>query len=325
MTKKSIYKTFWDTSSILKEEIPTIQDVLKSASKKRMVQTFISLEELNCNTRYSKKRKKQISKLVGKAVDDLRHLEITPSETYLVFPQATNEPMFGKTAIWKELQGYVPGFDWIDATLTTFEDLPKIASYASGSFSEFLEQYPKMNSGTYSMDFLSWEELASARVWLEGCRTVKDRYEFLAKVLYAATWFGFGYEEHKEEREEFMESIVEGMKEREVESEQYLDKGWDSVDYGFKPPSIDKIFGTSSMASKSRVIFYQHAEYVSFKPITRLYHMLEESKGKKRRVHPLEKQKQESDKEKRTEKSKSKDKSRAKAKKKAKKKPSKNS
>ena len=178
---------FWDRHELSWRELPTLQELLRTCDKDRLIQTVMSDHVLRAGTEdtASRKRKRSREKRLAGALDAMNSLAIKkkrnhakvllPEESFIVHAHSglierklsaslttVDNAFAAQHAIdtWKSHDAHIGDFVW-----------PQTIGYA-------LEP---------------WEKTLAARVWLGGSWCCRERYLVLASAFWEMTYYGFEY------------------------------------------------------------------------------------------------------------------------------------
>ena len=164
--------------------LPTLQDLLVCCDEDLLVRVVQDDHVLRSfgSEGAAPKRRRAVERRLRSTVSSMRHLPVKRKKgrSRLLMP-CESFVLQGRSGLIERRVG---------ARLLLLEDAPAAC--------RMLEEVGDLSDGSglpvrsYALD--PWELVLASRVWLEGCRCVRERYLVLASAFWEMTFFGFEYD-----------------------------------------------------------------------------------------------------------------------------------
>lgn len=164
---------FWNTKSVEWDSLPTVRKLLKCCDVDILVNVII---EVYYND--TKKNKKKLASRLKSIIEDLRKHKHKKSEKFCLFPIES---------FYEEGDGIF--IRNVEASLIAKEDFSKASAVLKNEGISGMSGDDYIIS--YGYEFEKWSTILGYRCWLGGDWSRKERYMFLANVLWELSFFGW--------------------------------------------------------------------------------------------------------------------------------------
>lgn len=179
---------FWEKQDLSWGELPTLQELLRSCDKDRLVQTIMSdhVQRAVAEDAASRKQRRSMEKRLAGTLDAMCHLTVKKKRNHslVLLPEESFIVQANSGLIERKLSAALTTIDSAFAVQCAI-DAWKSHDARSGDFS-----WPQTQG--YTLE--PWEDVLVAKVWLGGAWCCCERYLVLASAFWEMTYYGFEHD-----------------------------------------------------------------------------------------------------------------------------------
>ena len=192
----------WNIEVSAWEDLPTVSDLMRAADKKLLAREVVGMYVAD-GRKPSKKRLKRARKSMRRVIKEMRDIAPNKSDEWILTPKhacnVTND--------------FMPKGYFADACALRRGDLDELAQRES------VTECKRGELNGYSYMHERWADVLGYRVWLVGEWSCRERYLFLADILWEMTFWGETEKEHDKNAAADLKEIEEATTELEAEIE----------------------------------------------------------------------------------------------------------